>query len=79
MYALQTRGTLRGESTKSRVWARFYVGILSSALESTLALAWACPVGRAHLARAVPKLAGVTAATIAKRDGAERSGSGTHP
>ena len=79
MYALQTRGTLRGESTKSRVWARFYVGISSSALEPTLALAWACPGARAHLARFAPKSVGVTAATIAKRDGSERLGSGTHP
>ena len=79
MYALQTRGTLIGESTKSRVWARFYVAILSSDPESAYQAKRGRVVGRAHLALGDPKSADVTAGMMAKLDDSERSGPGTHP
>ena len=68
-----------GESNKSRVWARFYVAILSSDPESAYQAKRGRVVGRAHLALGDPKSADVTAGMMAKLDGSERSGPGTHP
>ena len=71
--------TFIGESIESRVWARFYVAILSSDPESANRAERGHVAGRAHLARGDPKSANVAAGMMAKLDGSERSGPGTHP